>query len=57
MNQKEKTAFGLFSLFANFEKIKRTQGVREQKNCRMVASICNLTFDPKKEKNIGYIKE
>ena len=23
----------------------------------LVASICNLTFDPKKEKNIGYIKE
>ncbi len=23
----------------------------------LVASICNLTFDPNKEKNIGYIKE
>lgn len=23
----------------------------------LVASICNLTFDPTKEKNIGYIKE
>ena len=23
----------------------------------LVASICNLTFDPSKEKNIGYIKE
>ena len=23
----------------------------------LVASICNLTFDPKKEKNIGYIKD
>ena len=23
----------------------------------LVASICNLTFDPKKDKNIGYIKE
>ena len=23
----------------------------------LVASICNLSFDPKKEKNIGYIKE
>ena len=23
----------------------------------LVASICNLTFDPAKEKNIGYIKE
>ncbi len=22
----------------------------------LVASICNLTFDPAKEKNIGYIK-
>ena len=23
----------------------------------LVASICNLTFDPNKPKNIGYIKE
>ncbi len=23
----------------------------------LVASICNLVFDPAKEKNIGYIKE
>ncbi len=23
----------------------------------LVASICNLMFDPNKEKNIGYIKE
>ena len=23
----------------------------------LVASICNLTFDPAKEKNIGYIKD
>lgn len=23
----------------------------------LVASICNLTFDPSKEKNIGYVKE
>ena len=23
----------------------------------LVASICNLTFDPNKERNIGYIKE
>lgn len=23
----------------------------------LVASICNLTFDPTKEKNIGYAKE
>lgn len=23
----------------------------------LVASICNLTFDPAKEKNIGYVKE
>ena len=23
----------------------------------LVASICNLTFDPTKEKNIGYVKE
>ena len=23
----------------------------------LVASICNLTFDPSKEKNIGYIKD
>jgi len=23
----------------------------------LVASICNLTFDPSKEKNIGYFKE
>ena len=23
----------------------------------LVASICNLTFDPKKDKNIGYVKE
>jgi len=23
----------------------------------LVASICNLTFDPMKEKNIGYVKE
>lgn len=23
----------------------------------LVASICNLTFDPAKEKNIGYFKE
>ena len=23
----------------------------------LVASICNLTFDPSKSKNIGYIKE
>ena len=23
----------------------------------LVASICNLTFDPNKEKNIGYEKE
>ncbi len=23
----------------------------------IVASICNLTFDPAKEKNIGYIKD
>ena len=23
----------------------------------LVASICNLTFDPSKPKNIGYIKE
>ncbi len=23
----------------------------------LVASICNLTFDPSKENNIGYIKE
>ena len=23
----------------------------------LVASICNLTFDPKKASNIGYIKE
>ena len=23
----------------------------------LVASICNLTFDPAKEKNIGYAKE
>jgi len=23
----------------------------------LVASICNLTFDPNKEKNIGYVKE
>ena len=23
----------------------------------LVASICNLTFDPKKEKNIGYFKD
>ena len=23
----------------------------------LVASVCNLTFDPNKEKNIGYIKE
>ena len=22
----------------------------------LVASICNLTFDPSKEKNIGYVK-
>lgn len=24
---------------------------------RLVASICNLTFDPAKEKNIGYKKD
>jgi len=23
----------------------------------LVASICNLTFDPSKDKNIGYVKE
>ena len=23
----------------------------------IVASVCNLTFDPSKERNIGYIKE
>ncbi|MBQ3221130.1 MAG: hypothetical protein IJB34_04130 [Clostridia bacterium] len=23
----------------------------------LVASICNLTFDPKKERNIGYFKD
>ena len=23
----------------------------------LVASICNLTFDPTKERNIGYVKE
>ncbi len=23
----------------------------------LVASICNLTFDPNKQKNIGYVKE
>ena len=23
----------------------------------LVASICNLNFDPSKEKNIGYVKE
>lgn len=23
----------------------------------LVASICNLTFDPAKERNIGYVKE
>ena len=23
----------------------------------LVASICNITFDPAKDKNIGYIKE
>ena len=23
----------------------------------VVASICNLTFDPAKERNIGYVKE
>lgn len=23
----------------------------------LVASICNLTFDPSKEKNIGYMKD
>ena len=23
----------------------------------LVASICNLTFDPSKEKNIGYVKD
>ena len=23
----------------------------------LVASICNLTFDPNKENNIGYVKE
>ncbi len=23
----------------------------------LVASICNLTFDPSKESNIGYVKE
>lgn len=23
----------------------------------LVASICNLTFDPAKEKNIGYVKK
>ena len=23
----------------------------------LVASICNLTFDPNKEKNIGYLKD
>ncbi|MBO5879361.1 MAG: hypothetical protein J6Q68_02260 [Clostridia bacterium] len=23
----------------------------------LVASICNFTFDPSKEKNIGYVKE
>ena len=23
----------------------------------LVASICNLTFDPSKDRNIGYIKE
>lgn len=23
----------------------------------LVASICNLSFDPDKEKNIGYVKE
>lgn len=23
----------------------------------LVASICNFTFDPNKEKNIGYVKE
>ena len=23
----------------------------------LVASICNLVFDPSKEKNIGYVKE
>ena len=23
----------------------------------LVASICNLTFDPSKETNIGYVKE
>lgn len=23
----------------------------------LVASICNLSFDPNKEKNIGYVKE
>lgn len=24
---------------------------------QLVASICNLTFDPSKEKNIGYFKD
>lgn len=24
---------------------------------QLVASICNFTFDPSKEKNIGYVKE
>lgn len=23
----------------------------------LVASICNLTFDPKKDRNIGYVKD